>query len=301
MNRSGDPAVTVVGSVNIDSRFAVRKLPLPGETVMGHEVTEQLGGKGANQAVALARLGATTRLIGCVGEEEWVRTELEQQGVDITGLRTVSGPTGRAAVIVDADGENSIVLTPGANALLGPEEVEEAFAHLDVSDVLLLQAEVPLPAITAAARRPAGLVVYNPAPATDGLDPLLAAEVDVLVPNRSELATLTSSTLAEDIDAVVQQARKLPVAKIVVTLGSDGCVVLDEEGVSHVEAPRVDAVDTTGAGDAFCAGLSWALLNGAPLREAAVTAVHCGSLSATRVGAQTGPTRAELAREMRTT
>lgn len=292
--------VIVVGSVNVDVLARVGHLPVPGETVLGADLVEGLGGKGANQAVALARLGNGPRLVGCVGDDgAAVRATLADEGVDVTSLRSVEGPTGRALVMVDGDGENSIVVAPGANAFVTVEQVEEALADASSEDVLLVQAEIPPAAVHAAIGTHPGTVVYNPAPAHGPLDDETARAVDVLVPNRGELAVLVGEPVAHDLSEVAAQARRLPVGRVVVTLGSAGCLVVDGTHEYTIDAVPVRAIDTTGAGDAFCAGLCDGLARGWPLSASVEQAAWCGALSTTRSGAQGSPTTVQLAEARR--
>ena len=272
--------VVVVGSVNVDRVLSVRTLPAPGETVLADRVATAYGGKGANQAVAAARLGARVLMVGAVGEDDaGYGSHLERQGVE-TALRTVDGPTGEAVVVVDAQGGNQIVVHPGANALVPPTHVREALADLGPGDVVLTQLETDPALLVDADLRGARLVV-NPAPAvrSDAVDALLN-RADVVVPNEGELRTLTGSAGLDGARRLLRREGQV----VVVTLGAQGArwVRGDEEGV--VDAPTVTARDTTGAGDAFCGALGTALAGGEDVETAVRLAVEAASWSVRRHG-----------------
>ena len=280
--------IAVVGSINVDLVVSVERHPAPGETVMGGDRCELPGGKGANQAVAVARLGADVAIVGRVGADAQgtrLRDHLANEGIDVEHVVVDDdAPTGMALIAVDGAGENTIVVSPGANAHVGAGDVRAARDVLAGASVTLLQHEVPVSAVDAAIAAAGGIVVLNPAPAR-----ALARKVDVLVPNRGELAGLTGRS-GDPADL----ARSLDLAEaVVVTLGSEGVLVVQGDRAERVEAPRVNAVDTTGAGDAFCGALAQALADGAALVEAARWAVRVAAVSVTRVGAQGGLPRRE--------
>ena len=291
--------VVVVGSLNLDVVVPVDRHPAPGETVLGGDHVQLPGGKGANQAVALARLGRSVAMVGRVGTDDpgrRLRAALEAEGVDAGHVRDdPDAPSGLAMISVTDSGENTIVVSPGANARVGVDDVAGAAELLGAALVTLVQLEVPAAAVSAAAAAAGGMLVLNPAPAR-ALDVALLARVDVLVPNRTELALLARADVPDSADAAAGLAAGLEGPRaIVVTLGADGAVVRDERGAEHIAAPAVDAVDATGAGDAFCGALSDALAGGAALVEAARWAVRAASVSVTRAGALDGmATRAEL-------
>jgi ribokinase len=282
--------ITVVGSINLDLVVTVERHPAPGETVMGGDCRQLPGGKGANQAVAAARLGSAVAMVGRVGDDAqggWLRGALAGDRVDVRHVRADrDAPTGMALIAVDARGENTIVVSPGANARVSPRDVAKAGELVSDADVVLLQHEVPHEAVAAAIEAARGLVVLNPAPARG-----LAGPVDVLVPNRGELEGLAGAS-----GDPVMLARSVAGARaVVVTLGAEGAVVVEGERAERVPAPRVKVVDTTGAGDAFCGALAQALADGAQLVEAARWAVRVAAVSVTRHGAQGGlPWREDL-------
>jgi ribokinase len=292
------PAVAVVGSLNLDLVVRVPRLPGPGETVSGGDVFRNPGGKGANQAVAAARLGRTVAMVGCVGDDPPGREllgSLQADGVDTAQVRVVDGvPSGAAFITVGQDGENQIVVSPGANARLTAEDVAAAGAALRAAAVTLLQLEVPLEVVAAAARAAGGLVVLNPAPVRELAEELLG-EVDVLVPNRVELAQLAGAPAPATVEEAAALAGRLPAHAVVVTLGADGALVVEDGRSSHVPAVRVRPVDTTAAGDAFCGGLADALAGGASLQDAARWAVRVAAAACMREGAQASlPTPGEV-------
>ena len=258
------PRVSVVGSINLDLVARCERLPRPGETVTDAMFERIPGGKGANQAVAAARLGAPVGLVGCVGRDEFAREALaglEQARVDLSRLKTVDDATGVALIFVDRSGENQIVVAPGANTRLEPQDVA-----ID-GELTLCQLEIPLAAVEAARER-SGFFCLNAAPARVLPDEL--ATVDLLVVNRYEYE-------------VVGDRGHL----VAVTLGSEGAVLLaDGEEVARAAPPAVDAVDGTAAGDAFCAELALALRERRPPQEALERACAAGALAASRFGAQ---------------
>ena len=244
-------------------------------------------------------------MIGRVGDDDAgtvLRAELASAGVDTTSLHTTAGtPSGIALIAVGADGDNTVVVSPGANRRLSAADVAAAAETVEAAAVVLLQLEVPLEATAAAVRCARGLVVLNPAPAPATPMPADVLDgVDVLVPNQTELATMAGhaglSAIGEvDPETAVALARGLPVAAAIVTLGADGAMVVTSDEAVHVPAPAVDPVDTTAAGDAFCGALADALAGGADLVTAARWAVRVGTAATLRPGAQPSlPTRDEV-------
>jgi len=296
--------VIVVGSINIDLVVRGVRLPAPGETVSGGIFERHHGGKGANQAVAAARLGAPTSFVGAIGGDrfgEEARAALVTAGVDAAELVTVDGEaSGVALILVDETGENVIAVAPGANGALGPEAVGAAFERLrpGAGDIVLVSREIR-PAVVAAAlgrgRAAGARTILNPAPADD-LDRATLAAVDLLTPNRREVAAI-----AGDPDAPAEElaARLLGPdlvrEAVVVTLGTAGALIVDGHGARRALAPAVSAVDATGAGDAFNGALAAGLAEGRPLDDAVARAVAAASISTTVPGAREGmPIRDEL-------
>lgn len=291
--------VVVVGSLNLDLVVPVARHPAPGETVLGGDYARHPGGKGANQAVAAARLGRRVAMIGCVGDDDAGRvltSVLDANRVDTAGVRVVDGvPTGLALITVDDRAENAIVVSPGANARLSVDDVAIAGPTIAGAAVVLLQLEVPDEAVTAAAQAAEGIVVLNPAPARP-LPPALLARTDVLVANRTELALLADAEEPADLDAVAALARALQSpSAVIVTLGADGALVVEGDSVAHVPAVQVTPVDTTAAGDAFCGALADALAGSSDLVQAAGWAARVAAVAVTRRGAQPSlPARNEV-------
>ncbi|MBM7771006.1 ribokinase [Actinokineospora baliensis] len=263
--------VVVVGSANADLVVPVGRRPGPGETVLGGDTRVLPGGKGANTAVAAARLGAGVRFAGAVGSDQFgdlVLASLAEAGVDVAGVRRPEQPTGLAYIAVTPDGENSIIVSPGANSRLRPEDV-----RLDGASVLVASLEVPVPVVEHAvlAAEQAGVrVVLNLSPVAV-LSPRVLAVLDPLVVNEHEAAAL---------------GNLLGARSVVVTRGALGADVVTASGTITVPAPKVEVVDTTGAGDAFVGALAAGLANGAQLVDAVRAAVEVASLSVTLPGAQ---------------
>lgn len=303
--------LVVVGSLNMDLSITVPRLPEPGETVQGADVVRGPGGKGANQAVAAARLGATVRMVGLLGDDAYgseLRRCLTREGVDDRAVADLPGAaSGLALIVVQQDGENTITLSPGANRRLDVPALESLTDGplAGPADTVLLQLEVPLPTVLAAARAAStagALTVLNAAPRPDPGPVLteLLREVDVLVVNQTEAAGLLGLAAdalrgEQDWTAHAERLRELGPATVVVTLGAAGAVAAGPQGRLGQPGFPVAAVDTVGAGDAFCAQLSIALGVGRPLAEAVRRACAAGALAATRAGAQHSlPTRAEV-------
>jgi len=295
--------VTVVGSLNMDLVVRAPRIPRPGETIIGGEFRTVPGGKGANQAVAAARLGAQVAMVGRVGGDAFGGLLLENlaaAGVDHTFVtRDPQAATGVALIEVDDAGQNSIVVVSGANMRLAPADVEAAAAAIGVADVLLLQLESPLETVTRAAQvaHARGVtVILNPAPARPVPDGLLGL-VDVLIPNESETALLTGLPVGdqEEAQAAAAALRRMGVATVILTLGGRGALLAYEGGAELFPAFDVTPVDTTAAGDAFVGGLAVALAEGRPLQEAVRWGNAAGALATTRLGAQPSlPTRQAL-------
>jgi len=299
------PQVTVLGSLNMDISVTVPRLPEPGATVLGSAACFTPGGKGANQAVAAVRLGASVRLAGCVGDDDFGRqllTALREENIAADDVRTVPGvPTGLAMISVDPAGENLITVAPGANHEVGAAEV--AAAASGPGDVLVICAEIPVPAIKAALARARGVsgsgarCVLNLAPAPAEAAAIVADGVDWLVVNETEAAAVLGRKVEGLMDAGQAAAGLLAAGArhAVVTAGAHGAALApgtDPEGAPlTIEAFRVEAVDTVGAGDTFVGALAVALAAGVPPGEAVRAAAAAGATAATRPGAQAGMPR----------
>lgn len=296
---TGSPAVVVVGSINTDMAVPVSRHPRPGETVLGGDVVQGHGGKGANQAVAVARLGSSTAFVGRVGDDgrgAALRDGLAEDRVGTDALFVSVGvPSGVALIAVADDGENTIVVSPGANTRLVPEDIRGAASLITYAAVVLVQLEIPEDAVVAAVSSATGTVVLNPAPARALPDEVLD-HVDVLVPNRLELAVLVGAQVPETIDEATALARQLPVDAVVVTLGAQGALLVTASESHHIPPSPVDVVDSTGAGDAFCGALAHGLASGWDLKQAVRWAAAAGALATTAPGARTAPSADEVAR-----
>ena len=289
-------AVVVFGSANVDLTVRTARAPGPGETVLGDGFVQGGGGKGANQAVAAARMGATTRFVGRVGADPLgaeLVDGLSAAGVDTRHVGAVAGvPTGVALIVVDGAADNRIVVVPGANATLDGRDLDGLRAALDGASVLLVQLEVPMVGVIAAARaaRERGVtVVLDPAPVPpDGVPDELLALASIITPNEHEAALLAPG------DALAALRRR-GVETAIVTLGKHGARWSGPVGDGRGSAPTVTAVDTTGAGDAFNGALAAALADGHDLPTAISWALAAGAVAVTRAGAQAAmPTRAEV-------
>ncbi len=292
MTTVSSPRVVVVGSVNMDVVARVEALPRAGETLAGRELVMNPGGKGANQAVAAARLGAEGAVVGRVGADGFgveLRRTLEEAGVDCRHLETISGvASGTALIHVDDEGENAITVIPGANACLTPRDIEEARSAIGEADVILLQLEIPLETALAVIDEAHDLgipVILDPAPAPDRADGRLC-RVDVLTPNETEAAALTGDASAS-AEATAEALRRAGARHVVLKRGATGAVILDEsETISSVPAFSVSPVDTTAAGDAFTAALAVEWARGTPLVQAVRFGCAAGALATTKLGAQ---------------
>jgi ribokinase len=302
------PRITVLGSLNMDISVTVPRLAGPGETVLGSAARLQPGGKGANQAVAAARLGASVRMAGCCGDDDFGRTlrsALEAAGVDVTAVRILAGvPSGLALITVDATGENSITVAPGANGLAGPPEAAASAAA--GCDALILSAEIPVPVLAAAldrARTAGVMTVLNLAPAPPDAAGLLAAGADWLIVNAPEAGAILGRPVADPAGARAAAAdlARAGGGHAVITLGRDGAVLAgpvladpvladpvlaDPGGPLAVPGFSVDSVDSVGAGDAFVAALGVAAASGVAAPEAVRLACAVAATAVTRPGAQ---------------
>jgi ribokinase len=296
------PPLVVVGSVNIDLMLRCPALPRPGETVTGDDFRCEPGGKGANQAVAAARLGARVTLVGCVGDDTFGAQSiagLRAEGIVVAQLRCITGcATGVAMVQVDARGQNSIVLGPGANAALSVADVDAAAVLIADAGLLICQLETPLAAVQRAVEiaHAAGVPVWlNPAPAQP-LPAALLRQVALLIPNEGEAALLTGLPVDSPAAAceAAKRLRDAGCAQVLVTLGAAGVVLADAEGCTHHPAPAAAAIDTTGAGDTFIGALAAACLQGRALHSGAIEyAQRAAAFSVQRRGAQAAMPRAD--------
>jgi ribokinase len=284
--------ILVIGSLNADLVVRAPHFPAPGETIHGENLATFPGGKGANQAVAAARLGGQVAMIGRVGMDAFGSTlidNLNRNKVDVRRvIRDETTPTGTAVIVVDSHGQNSIVLSYGANGRVSPADITPD--SFDDSSLLLLQFEIPIETVVHCAnlaRRKGLRILLNPAPALPLPDELLKA-ADFILPNETELSLLTGKTIG-DLASIEAASRSLVVRgahNIVVTLGANGALIVNKDGSQHIPAYEIKVVDTTAAGDAFVGGLAVGMLNGKSLEDAVQYACACGALAVTKFGAQ---------------
>jgi ribokinase len=303
MSDQHPPEVVVVGSLNLDLFFQAPRLPRPGETLTGSDFSVDQGGKGANQAVAARRVGARVAMVGRVGVDangERLVDALVREGIDCGAIGREPGrPTGVAAITVATGGENSIVVVPGANHSLTPAHVEAATGLLGAARIVVVQLEVPLDAVAAAlalAGAAGAQTLLNAAPAVALPDELLAS-LDWLVVNEGEAASLLGAPVDDLSQAVAagEALRARGPKHVLVTLGGAGLVHADAHGTTHLAAPTVTAVDTTGAGDTFVGALAAALAQGLAPDAALRWGQAAAALAVTRRGTQSAmPTRADI-------
>ena len=303
MIREEKSRILVVGSANTEMVISAEHFPLPGETMMGNGFMTNHGGKGANQAVAAARLEGNTAFIGKVGDDQFGHSTIEMmkgEGIDVSGLTVTSEQASGVALITTVpSGENSIIVDSGANGLLRPEDITNAEKLFEDAGIVLMQLETPIDTLTEAAamaKKHGAYVVLNPAPAPKEPLPVeLLKNVDLLIPNETEAAYISGVNIAgdEDLPAAMNEIQKLGVKDVIITVGSRGvCARIDGEMVT-VPAFKVKAIDTTAAGDTFCGALCVALSNGKPLVEAIRFGCKASSISVTRRGAQMSMPRLE--------
>jgi ribokinase len=286
------PAVAVIGSINYDVAVRAGRLPSPGETVLGREVSYGLGGKGANQAVAAAMTGVPSVMVGAVGDDEvgarllgWLR----ERGVDVTRVQAGPGSSGTAHIVVDDAGANQIVVVPGANAAMTPATIDAVGDLVSSVGIVVLQGELPVEAVqhaVALARDVGTPVLLNLAPIIE-LRPETLAAVDFLVVNDLEAASLLHGRPPSSIESALEDVRRLAALgpSVVITLGSEGAVWASGDVAGHVGARAVSVVDTTGAGDALVGVLAASLASGADLEAAVEDGVAAATLSVQHVGA----------------
>ncbi|MEM3031721.1 MAG: ribokinase [Nitrososphaerota archaeon] len=279
--------VKVVGSYNTGFLIYVERLPVEGETLAGHGFRVEHGGKGSNQAIQAARLGCETSIVARVGADifgEWALSKWRAEGVDTSHVvRDGGAPTGVGLVIVGPRGRNMIVVDLGANMRLSREDVTVADDRIGVSDVVLAQLEIPLETALYALRRGEAIKILNPAPAVE-IAPEKLKGIDVITPNEVEILAMAGHHPGEQADvARIAEIYARYVDSVVVTLGERGALVVGKDGVKHVNTPQINAVDSTGAGDAFNGALASALARGYDLLEAVEYACCAGAFLASRV------------------
>ena len=287
--------IIVVGSCNTDMVIRVDHFPLPGETIIGHDFITNQGGKGANQAVAVRRLGGEIAFVARVGNDDFGTKSLRlltEEGIDTSCVRLTDGvSTGVALIPVDDNGENSIIVSSGANALLSSADIEAAESLFEGASILLMQLETPVPTLITAARlakKYGAKVVLNPAPyPKEPLPKKLLELVDIITPNETEAAgmSLVKVTDEETAFEAICEIQKQGVGNVIITAGAAGAYTSIEGKLIHIPTMKTKVVDTTAAGDTFCGALCVALSRGADLAEAICFANRAASLSVTRIGA----------------
>lgn len=300
---SRTPVVAVVGSFMMDLVIKTERRPGPGETVVGQEFGMFPGGKGVNQAVTARRMGATVHMIGRIGLDSFgdiFAQTLAEEGIKADYvMRDSEAGTGVGAPIIDASGQNAIIIIPRANLAVTPADVDRSLPALEAADVIILQNEIPHLANLRAAeigRRLGKRVIYNPAPARAGVEDLIKL-ADVVTPNESEALALTGIDPVdrERSGQAAMALRAMGARAAVITLGASGAVVADETGTYSVASWPITVVDTTGAGDAFNGALALSLASGLPLRSAALVGTTAGALACTKLGAVPAmPARAQV-------
>jgi len=294
------PDILVIGSLNADLVVRAPRFPQPGETISGEDLQTFPGGKGANQAVAAARLGASVSMLGRVGKDnfgDYLLENLQSNHVDTKLVQRDEASTGTAIIVVDSKGQNSIVLSAGANGKVS--EADVITASFSGFSLLVLQLEIPIETVLSATKRAkeSGLrVLLNPAPASSVPDELISLP-DFLVPNETELSLLTNQPV-NDVSSAEKAAKVLldrGAQTVIVTLGANGALLVTKENTKHIPPFKVNVVDTTAAGDAFISGFAYALLQGKSLEESVRYGCACGALATTRFGAQPSlPTNEEV-------
>ena len=297
------PKITVVGSSNTDLVAKVPKLPAPGETVMGSEFIIAPGGKGANQAVAIARIGGDVTFVAKLGMDDYGEQTLKnfkKDGINTNFVfREPDVSSGVALIFVDRAGENMLVPVPGANGRLLPDDIDKARSAIENADILVVQLEVPLEAVeraVAIAHKSGVPVVLNPAPGRK-LDTSLIEKVSYLTPNETEAEILTDIKVTDDTTAQEAGKKLLDIGSktVIITMGKRGAMLITQDGSELVPAFVVESVDATAAGDAFNGGLAYAIASGKDIREAIKFGNAVGALTVTKMGAQPSmPTRDEL-------
>jgi ribokinase len=305
MTRGKNMDIVVVGSSNTDMIIKVPRIPKPGETILGGKFTTAAGGKGANQAVAAARAGGKVTFIARVGDDLFGNQAIEgfkQDNINVENIKKdVNEPSGVALIYVDDQGENSIGVASGANAVLSIKDVDEAVEKITSADILLMQLETPLETVTTAAAiaKQAGVkVILNPAPARE-LDDSLLNTISAITPNESEVELLTGITV-NDLSGTEKAAIKLldrGLEIVIITLGSKGAYLKTKDQSEFVPGFSVDAVDATAAGGVFNGALAVAMAENKPIRDAVLFANAAAALSVTKLGAQpSAPMKEEIAK-----
>lgn len=296
--------ILVVGSLNMDCVVETPTMPKAGETISGRSVTLVSGGKGANQAYTVGKLGGRVGMIGAVGNDSFghaLKENLESVGVETTGLAIMDGETtGQAFITVDDRGENSIIIIAGTNGMVSKELIQKNKRLIEESDIVIMQLEIPVPVVEYVKDLAIGMgkqVIVDPAPAVSGLPDRFWNGIDYIKPNETELEILTGRKMntREELKEGAREMLAKGVKGIIVTLGGDGCLLVTKETETFFEANKVTAVDTTAAGDSFTAGFALALSEDRSLEEAIRFGQKVSAIAVTRKGAQTSiPSKEEV-------
>lgn len=296
--------ILVIGSLNLDHTIDLKSIPRPGETVKGRAITQIPGGKGANQAYAAGKLGGNVSMIGCVGNDEAGKTlikNLRRAGVDTSGISEIENvPSGQAYIALEDTGENSIIIIPGTNEYVTKELIDKNLSLIEECDCILMQFEIPLETVRyvkSLARSMGKTVIVDPAPAAGDIEDSFWDGIDIIKPNETELEIITGRKSASKYDYITS-ARKMidkGVKTVIVTLGKEGCLLVDKVQAQFFHTEDVDVVDTTAAGDCFTAALAVGLSEDMNISDAINFAQRASSVAVTRKGAQTSiPSRDEL-------
>lgn len=285
--------ILVVGSINMDLVNEVHSYPDVGETIIGKNFFKNPGGKGANQAVAIGKLNGKCNFLGAVGNDEYGRKLIDALGkynVSTENILKVESETGMAIVIVDSKGKNKIIVNPGANSLLTEKVIEENRNLIEKNEIIISQLEIPeitVQKLFEIAKKENKITILNPAPATE-LNEEIYKQTDILIPNETELALLSSRELS-DLESIYRAGETLlkkGVKSLIVTLGENGCVYMNKENRNHFPTSKIQAIDTTAAGDSFIGGFVTALSEGKDIEECINFAQKTAAITVTRRGAQ---------------
>lgn len=295
--------IVIVGSLNMDIVVSVPHIPKVGETILASEINHYGGGKGANQAVAAARLGSKVSMIGKIGSDEngeVLLSALRKEGIDTTGMEVSDGITGSAFINVSESGDNNIVVYPGANNDLNVEQIEKYREIIEKSKVCVLQMEIPYEVVKYVVNlcyEKGVKVVFNPAPATKEIEEDLISKTHILIPNETELFILAEEDdiSLEKVEEVARKILNKGCENLIVTLGSKGSMYLQEDKVQYFESKKINAVDTTAAGDSFVGALVTGIVEGKSIPESIDFASYVAALTVTKLGAQNSlPTKKEV-------
>ncbi|NLW42530.1 MAG: ribokinase [Tissierellia bacterium] len=283
--------IVVIGSLNVDTTYSLPHIPKEGETILATNKTVQRGGKGQNQAIQMARLGAEVSMIGAVGSDgdgKELIDGLKLENIDTTGMIIKEGPSGTASIYVNSEGQNNIVVYPGANFQLTKEDIDSKLDILKNADICVMQNEIPLDVIyhvLELCRKLDVAMVHNPAPAVKEFEKKYLGLIDYFVPNETEMELILNRELDSDVESMAREVLQLGCKNIIITLGSKGSLLVNDEKVYSQEALRVKAVDTTAAGDSYIGGFVAGLARGFDLERAMEYGTISSALTVTKPGA----------------